>query len=173
LNKEFIVLAAHGSPPMDFPRTELAEFFGLHSQIEGGEKLPEDLAGRYQGLERKMRQWPRSHTNDPYYTATIELADKLKQQTGRQVVVGFNEFCGPEVGHAIEMAVEQGASRITVITPMLTRGGHHAEVEIRHIVDDARARHTGVEMVYAWPFDSGAIARFLAEQVTGFSPEKD
>jgi sirohydrochlorin cobaltochelatase len=48
---------------------------------------------------------------------------------------------------------------------MMTRGGEHAEIEIPAEVEAARTRHPAVTLVYAWPFEPGDVARFLAEQI--------
>jgi len=60
---------------------------------------------------------------------------------------------------------------VIVITSMLTRGGEHAEVDIREAVSQARRDHPEVEFIFAFPFPAKDIARFLAEQVGHFNPE--
>jgi sirohydrochlorin cobaltochelatase len=55
------------------------------------------------------------------------LAAQLAQARGLEVLVGFNEFCAPSLDEAFAQAVAQGAQRVVVITPMMTRGGEHAE----------------------------------------------
>lgn len=86
-----------------------------------------------------------------------------------RVLVGFNEFCGPSVetalGQAAEAALASGSARVVVITPMMTKGGEHAEVDIPAAVDLARRRHPQVRFSYAWPFETGHTARFLAEHI--------
>jgi sirohydrochlorin ferrochelatase len=47
----------------------------------------------------------------------------------------------------------------------MTRGGEHSEVDIPAAIERARARHPGVAFVYVWPFETAAVARFLAAQV--------
>ena len=53
-----------------------------------------------------------------------------------------------------------------MITPMLTPGGEHSEVEIPAQVDEARVRHPGVEFAYAWPYAMSDVAAFLARRAT-------
>ena len=50
--KIIIVLAVHGTPPRDFPREELAEFFRLHSHI-GEDKSRVSGQDRYSFLNNK------------------------------------------------------------------------------------------------------------------------
>lgn len=162
-----IVLAMHGAPPVDFPGDELAEFFGLHMRLEhggpGGEQRAR-LEARYAELEETVRRWPRTPRNDPFHAASLELAQRLEETTGRRVVVGFNEFCAPTLGEALAQAAGK-ARRVVVVTAMMTRGGEHAEHDIPVAIAQARAAHPGVEFLYAWPFDTGDVAAFLAEQI--------
>ncbi|MFP4642437.1 MAG: hypothetical protein ACLFPU_09730, partial [Dehalococcoidia bacterium] len=101
--KTVIVLAMHGAPPRDFPGQELAEFFRLHSLVEQkGTDTPESNQGRYALLEAKMRNWPRNEHNDPFYTASQELAARLGKVSGYEVIVGYNEFCAPSIDEALQ-----------------------------------------------------------------------
>jgi sirohydrochlorin cobaltochelatase len=164
--KTVIVLAMHGVPPSDFPRLELAEFFMLHSRFEHAAASRDPAWTRYSELERKLRDWPRTKDNDPYYTASFELARELSIAAGCDVVVGFNEFCAPSLDDALDRAVGSGAQRVVVVTPMMTQGGEHSEKDIPGAVERARTRHPEVEFVYAWPFPVPDAARFLANQVS-------
>jgi sirohydrochlorin cobaltochelatase len=169
--KTIIVLAMHGVPPNDFPRREMGEFFELHGRAEMSPgALGQALESRYKELEEMVKRWPRTTRNDPYHAASLELARALQGECGLDVAVGFNEFCSPDVDEALARAVADGAGRIIVLTTMMTRGGEHAEREIAQAVGRARAEHPGVEMIYAWPFETPTIARFLAEHVRRFVP---
>lgn len=169
MDRDFIVLAMHGMPPNDFPANEMAELFGLHARLaHAGETERAVLERRHAELETKMQMWPRTATNDPFYAGSQELAVHLGEVTGHKVIVGFNEFCAPSVGEALDDAVVQGAERIIIITPMMTRGGEHAEVDIPRTVQSARQRHLSIPIVYAWPFESAEVAQFLASQVARF-----
>ena len=164
--KRVIVLAAHGAPPKDFPKDKLAEFFGLHFRLE-------TMAGpgraamekRFRELDREMRRWPRTAENDPFFGATMELARLLGQKTGLEVEVGFNEFCRPDLDEAFAKAVEGGAERMTVVTPMMTPGGEHAEEDIPAAIRRARERAPAVLVDYLWPPDQAEVAGFLAAQI--------
>jgi sirohydrochlorin cobaltochelatase len=165
-----IALATHGVPPRDFPPAELAEFFGLHARIEaGGHGMQPAQRQRYRDLDERMRAWPRTTANDPFHAASLELAARLSRETGFETIVGFNEFCGPSLDEAFTVAATRGPGKVVVVTPMLTRGGEHAERDIPEAIDRARASHPGVAFVYAWPFPYDAILGLLANQVRGFS----
>lgn len=115
-----------------------------------------------------MRAWARTPRNDPFAAASQELAGALHQETSYEVIVGYNEFCGPSVDEALDAAVARGAERVLVTTPMLTRGGEHAERDIPESIGAAQKRHPAAMFQYAWPFDSGAIAQFLSSQLHRF-----
>jgi sirohydrochlorin ferrochelatase len=66
------------------------------------------------------------------------------------------------------MALNQAAAldeEIAVVTPMLMRGGSHAEQEIPALIAAAQKRHPHKRIRYAWPFQTEHIARFLAEHL--------
>jgi sirohydrochlorin cobaltochelatase len=117
-----------------------------------------------------MRGWPRTPANDPFYAASRELAQALSCETGVEVLVGFNEFCAPDLEEALGEAAAGGAESVIVVTPMMTRGGEHAEIDIARAVEDFRGRHPGIKITYAWPFETAEVARFLAGHIAKFSP---
>lgn len=164
--KTVIVLAMHGAPPSDFPKRELAEFFSLHSRLvhPGGKEEP-TLEQCYHELETRIRAWPRTSENDPFYSGSQDLAANLRKSVGLEVIVGFNEFCAPTLNEALERAVEGGAGRVVVVTPMMTSGGEHSEKDIPNALNRARVQHPEVEFCYAWPFDSEDVAEFLAARI--------
>ena len=164
--KTVIVLAMHGMPPNDFPRPEIAELFGLHVRLEhvaGPERAT--LERRYAELDARVRAWPRTAENDPFYAGSHELAEQLSQATGYEVIVGFNEFCAPSLDEALDQAIARGAERVIVITPMMTRGGEHSEVDIPAAIRRAQKRHPEATILYVWPFGVFEVAAFLATQV--------
>jgi sirohydrochlorin cobaltochelatase len=166
--RSIILLAMHGAPPLDFPKSELAEFFGLHAKIgHTGGPVPDHLVTRYRKLEARVRAWPRTSDNDPFYAGSVELAGELSKHSGLEVILGFNEFCAPTLDEALGRAASE-AERIIVITPMMTRGGEHAAVEIPAAIRRAKDRHPDKEIIYAWPFPDKDIASFLAAQVSRF-----
>lgn len=166
--KTIIVLAMHGSPPNDFPKNTLMEYFGLHARLEfmpGPGPGREAMASRYRELDAKLRTWPRTGQNDPFYAASMELAKHLQGAMGNDVIVGFNEFCNPSLDDALNEAISKGAEKLIVVTPMMTPGGGHSEVEIPAAIKRAQEQHPGVEIHYAWPFNLADVSEFLAAQI--------
>lgn len=166
--KTTIVLVMHGVPPRDFPPREIAELMGLGNRLEHGAVPPHErpaAQARFAELDAKVRSWPRHAENDTFYMASRELAAELAAATGCEVLLGFNEFCAPAVPAALDEAAATEAERVVVITPMLTPGGEHSEVEIPAQVADARLRHPGVAFVYAWPYQMPDVAAFLARRI--------
>jgi sirohydrochlorin cobaltochelatase len=163
--KAVIVLAMHGAPPLDFPEEELGEFFNLHSRLAHAYGAGSAAAQRrYLELEAKIRNWPRTARNDPFHAGSQELAVQLRRSSGRKVVLGFNEFCAPSLDEALDQAAGQAAEKIIVLTPMMTRGGEHAEKDIPEAISRARRRHPKEKFVYVWPFPTSEVAEFLAAQ---------
>jgi hypothetical protein len=132
-----IVLAMHGMPPSDVPKPETAELFGLHARLErASETVRAALESRYAMLDNKMRRWPRNTFNDPFYAGSLELAQHLSQATDCEVV-----------------------------TPTMTRGDEHSEVEIPDAIRRAQAQYPSVTFQYVWPFPAHAVAQYLAAQI--------
>jgi sirohydrochlorin cobaltochelatase len=164
--KAVIVLAMHGAPPLDIPKEELEEFFNLGARLAHAHGAgPAPAQRRYLELEAKIRAWPRTAQNDPFYAGSQELAVQLRRSSGRKVVLGFNEFCAPRLDEALDQAAGQGAEKIIVVTPMMTRGGEHSEKDIPAAVEQARRRHPAEKFVYVWPFPLADVAAFLTAQV--------
>jgi sirohydrochlorin cobaltochelatase len=159
----------HGVPPNDFPRQELAEFFKLHSMVEGmGPAVSEEIRARYSILDENVRNWPRNAQNDPFHYASNKLAAKLAEVSGCEVLVGYNEFCAPCIEEALQSAVDKGIGKIIVATTMMTRGGEHAEKDIPAGIEAFTKKHPDVEIVYAWPFAEDQVARFLNDHIAQF-----
>ena len=79
--------------------------------------------------------------------------------------MGFNEFCAPSLDDTFSKATARGAEKVIVVTPMMTRGGEHAEVDIPRAVEAAQARYPKIPIIYAWPFRVSDVASFLATQI--------
>ena len=116
-----------------------------------------------------MRNWPRNEQNDPFHVASQELAAHLSEVSGYEVIVGYNEFCAPSFDEALQSAKNKGATKIIVATPMMTRGGEHAEKDIPAKIEEFSTRYPKIEIVYAWPFDTMQVARFLSEHISRFA----
>jgi sirohydrochlorin cobaltochelatase len=164
-----VVLAMHGSPPRDFPKAQVAMVVGLHMWLERASGPVHAMIERYHTrLDTRIRTWPRTAENDPFHAASQKLAAQLGRETGCEVVVGFNEFCAPSLEESFDQAASYGADRIVVVTPMMTPGGEHAEVDIPKSIQHAQERHPEIEFVYAWPFGTDEVTRFLAAQIDRF-----
>jgi len=164
--KAIVVLVMHGAPPKDFPEREMAELFSLNARLEGVAGVERvALERRRLELDAKMRAWPRTAQNDPFYAGSQELAAHLSEATGCEVILGFNEFCAPSLDDALSHAIGRGGAKVIVVTPMMTRGGQHAEVDIPAAVRNAQAQHPEIPIIYAWPFRISEIASFLATQI--------
>lgn len=167
--KTILILVMHGSPPNDFPRRELGEFFSLHARFETApQSLDEASRSRYIELDQKMRNWPRTPENDPFHAASLALARQMESESGLATRVCFNEFCAPTLEEVVQQAVEDGYQRLVVVTPMMTRGGEHAEVEIPDQIRKLESTYPDIHFIYAWPFEEKEIARFLTAQVRRF-----
>jgi sirohydrochlorin cobaltochelatase len=164
-----IVLAMHGVPPRDFPPAELAELMALSGRLgHGPTAAPPELARRHAELDGRIRSWPRSEANDPFFVGSQALASRLSRETRWPVVVGFNEFCAPGLDDALDAAVT-AATRVLVVTPMMTVGGEHAEIDIPAAIERARTRHPAAQFIYAWPFEASRVVRLLADQVRQYA----
>ncbi|MFX1370113.1 MAG: sirohydrochlorin chelatase [Promethearchaeota archaeon] len=161
-----VVLAMHGMPPLDFPENEVMELVRLHRALEkSGAQVSAEMKSRFGQLDKKMRAWPRTPENDPFWASSNKLAEALQAATGLKVVVGYNEFCGPSISEALELAVSNGADRVLVVTPMMTPGGEHSEHDIPEAIELARACFTHVKFEYVWPFPVVDIVSFLTSQI--------
>ncbi len=165
-NRRGVVLVGHGGVPKDFPRERLARLKALEAQRRGSGRgpTPEEAA-----LERELRTWPRTPETDPYQAGLEALAARLAPLLdGALFALAYNEFCAPWVDEAVEKLIAAGATEITVVPSMFTPGGSHSQEEIPAVLAPLQARHPGVVIRYAWPFDLADVARLLAEQVARF-----
>ena len=168
--KTILILTMHGMPPNDFPRRELGEYFSLHMLKENSpQRMDDQQRQKYALLNEKVHSYPRTAANDPFYFNSQEMAQRLAAETGFETLFCFNEFCNPSLADVVDTAVENGAQRIIILTPMMTRGGDHAEEEIPADLETLRKTYSEVEFRYAWPFDLVEVTRFLAGQVKRFA----
>ncbi len=160
----------HGMPPADFPRSEIVELNGLHNKL-GMASEPERgaMEKRFSELDAKIRSWPRTIENDPYHAASHRMGKELSRVAGTPVLVGFNEYCAPDLHACFDQAAAQGAESVTVVTPMMTRGGSHSERDIPDVIESARKKYPKLSVQYAWPFEDAAIAEFLHRQIQKIS----
>jgi sirohydrochlorin cobaltochelatase len=162
--KEAVVLIGHGGTATDTPKAMIGELKRLEGERQARRETK--MSAREAELDKIVREWPRTPANDAYKCGVEEIAAALAPKLGgRTLVTAYNEFCAPSVEDAIAALVKDGHGRIILISTMFTRGGIHAECEIPGIVIEARKQHPGVVVEYAWPFDAGYIAEFLAGQL--------
>jgi sirohydrochlorin cobaltochelatase len=161
-----VVLVGHGAVPSDIPRALVQRLRALEAERrrDGGSPGAEERE-----LDAKVRAWPRTAQTDPYKAGIDAIAAGLRSRLGR-VVVAFNEFCAPSLDEAVEALAREGVKRIVVVTTMLTPGGVHAEVEIPEAIGALSAGLPDVEIRYAWPFDTDAVAALLAEACRTAAP---
>ena len=163
-NKEAVVLIGHGGTPTDVPKPVIGELKRLEGERQAKRELK--MSPREAELDKLVREWPRTPDNDAYKCGVDLIAAALAPKLGgRKLVAAYNEFCAPSVEDAIDGLVKEGFTRISLISTMYTRGGLHAECEIPAIVLEAKRQHPGVVVEYAWPFDAGYLADFLAGQL--------
>jgi sirohydrochlorin cobaltochelatase len=125
---------------------------------------PEELE-----LDTKIRTWPRTAKTDPYQAGLESLATHVKPLlNGAHFSLAYNEFCGPTLSEAVEDLIGKGATTITIVSTMFTPGGSHSEFEIPEELQELRARHPGVNLNYAWPFDLGQVAKMLLDHIQKF-----
>ena len=159
----------HGMPPNDFSEEEILELVKLHRIVEKlGGRAPPEIRRRYHELDSKIRDWDRNPENDPFWAASNTLAKELESSTGFEVVVGYNEFCGPSLDKALDAAAGKSATKVIVITPMMTPGGEHSEDDIPAAISSAKERFEEVEFIYAWPFPVEDVVSFLTHQISKF-----
>ena len=163
--KEAVVLIGHGGTASDTPRALVSELKRLEGERQARREMT--MSPREAVLDKQVREWPRTPETDAYKYGVEEIAAALLPKLqGRRLVTAYNEFCAPSVEDAIEGLVREDYKRVLLISTMFTRGGIHAECEIPGIVLEARKKHPGVTIEYAWPFDANFIADFLSAQLT-------
>ncbi len=161
---EAVILVGHGGVPSDAPGQLISELKGLEAarRARGAPEMDE----REAELDRTIRTWPRTKETDPYKYGLEAVLEELRPRLGeRRVIEAYNEFCAPSVEDAIAGLVAEGATHITLLTTMFTRGGSHAEFEIPELVKLACKQYPGVAIEYVWPFDLTRVADFLASHV--------
>src|SRR6476660_1642122 len=161
-----VVLVGHGGVPKDCPPEVISKLKRLEAQRRAAGTPP---SAEEQHLDATIRRWPRTAANDPYQAGLEAVGAALRPMLdGTLFALAYNEFCAPTVEESVEDLIRQGATHITVATTMFTQGCAHSEIEIPEILHGVRARHPGVSIQYAWPFDTSTIAQILNEQVRRF-----
>lgn len=148
--KTIVVLAMHGLPPSDFPKNQFAEYMGLRAGFRKGDmQVDTDSEKRYAALEKRIRYWPRTRLNDPFYTVSQDIAEQLSVDTRCPVILGFAEFCAPALDEAFDEAVSNGAEQIVVVTPEISHEGAYPDLDINQAVNRVIKRHPRVRVICA------------------------
>ncbi len=164
LKKTIIVIAAHGAPATDCPPRKIGMLMALETMHRLVSRVG-FLRRLQKSLDYEVRAWPRTAENDPYKAGVEALAERIAGHTGCEVIPAYNEFCSPDISAAISGAIARGAHKVIVATTMTTRGGEHAETEIREMVEAAAKKHAPVQVVYAWPFDPDRVAMLFVDEI--------
>ena len=148
--KTVVVLAMHGLPPSDFPKNQFAEYMGLRAKSRNDDMTADaESEERHTVLEKRIRYWPRSRLNDPFYTASQDIAEQLSTDTRCPVILGFAEFCAPDLDEAFDEAVSKGAEQIVVVTPEMSHEGAYPDLDINQAINRVKERHPTVRIICA------------------------
>jgi sirohydrochlorin cobaltochelatase len=148
--KTIVVLAMHGLPPSDFPKNQFAEYMGLRAGLRDGNiMVGTESEKRHAALEKRIRYWPRTRLNDPFYTTSQNIAEQLSIDTSCPVILGFAEFCAPDLDKAFDEAVSMGAEQIVVVTPEMSHEGAYPDLDVNQAVNRAKERHPEVRVICA------------------------
>ena len=160
-----VVLIGHGAPATDCPPQLVGELMSLewrHNHAQDAYQLERRAAE----LDAQIREWPRHAGNDPYKAGLEQVADALRPLLPLALIaIGYNEFFRPALPDAIEQVIRQGATRVAVISSMLTPRGVHAERDIPHALEAVSRAHPTVAIQHVWPFDLQQVAALLAQHV--------
>ncbi len=154
-----LVLAMHGTPPIDLPNLIMMEF--MMAKAGMGERA------KYLKLEEKIRNWPRTD-KDAYWVGTKKMGEMLGKMTGSKVIVGYNEFCAPSLAEAFDKAIEGKAQKVLVLSPMWEPANPHSDSDVPIAIRRAKKKFPEVEFVYAWPFSYDKTVPFLRDQLLEF-----
>lgn len=166
-----VVLIGHGAPATDCPPRLIGELMSLewrgdHSHGQGGHDHHGAGGSRAAELDAQIRNWPRTEANDPYKAGLERLAAVLRPLLPTDLfAIGYNEFCQPTIAAAVEGVIRAGATRVLVMSTMMTPGGVHSERDIPRALEPVRAQHPAVAIDYVWPFDLHDVAALLAGHV--------
>ena len=84
-------------------------------------------------------------SREPEWAQPFErIASKLRQQF--RVELAYLEQMRPALGEAVDSLVAGGAKRVRIVPLFLGQGGHIRK-DLPKLVEQARARHAGIEIV--------------------------
>lgn len=103
---------------------------------------------------------------DPDWARPIErVRDTVRAQApGVRVAVAYLEFMSPDLATTLAELVGEGVNQITVVPVFIAQGGH-LKKELPLMLEEARARHAGVEFTLAPPVgESPSVVEAMATQ---------
>ena len=74
-----------------------------------------------------------------------DLVGAVAAASGTEAREAYLEAAAPSIPEALDGAVADGATRVRVF-PCFLHPGNHVQVDLPRLVDEARARHPGVEI---------------------------
>lgn len=88
--------------------------------------------------------------NPALVAAHTEICERVASRVGDRATVrpAYLEITEPSIPDAIDTAVADGAE-VVVLVPYFLHVGNHTLRDLPEILDDARGRHRGVELVLA------------------------
>lgn len=89
----------------------------------------------------------RQQSNDEVTLLADTLSDACNQDFPI-VHAAFLELASPSIPEGIDRCINEGATRITVL-PYFLNSGRHVVEDVPEIVESARSRHPGVEIIVA------------------------
>ena len=81
----------------------------------------------------------------------IALAEQLRDTSNTDYTIvqaGFLELATPSIPEGIENCIDAGATRVTVL-PYFLNSGRHVVEDVPGIVESARKKHPGVDILVA------------------------
>jgi sirohydrochlorin cobaltochelatase len=154
-----LVLAMHGTPPIDLPNLIMMEF--MMAKAGMGKR------SNYLKLEKKIRNWPRTD-KDAYWVGTRKMGEVLGKMTGSKVIVGYNEFCAPSLAETFDEAIRGKTQKVLVLSPMWEPANPHSDSDVPIAIRRAKKKFPQIEFVYAWPFSYDKTVPFLRDQLLEF-----
>ncbi|MZG30915.1 MAG: hypothetical protein F3741_08935 [Nitrospinae bacterium] len=164
-----VLLVGHGGLPKDIPQEIVENFMRVHKQrVRSGNAI----TAQEKELDSTIRKWKRTPESDPYQAGLESLASHMQPLLSDYILkVAYNEFCHPTIEAAVDELVEQGITKIILVTTMITRGGSHSETEIPEEVNELRTKYPAIDFQYAWPFSMVSFSTFLSNHIKSFQPK--
>ncbi len=109
---------------------------------------------------------PRKDANNLDKVAAI-LHGMIHQDCSEPCVgVAYMEFAEPKIPDAIRTAVEDGAQKI-ILHPFFLSAGQHVTKDIPEMIEEARGRYPGVQLIYTEPLGiHEKLAQIVMERIS-------